>query len=138
MAMSIMCKLAQKLDEIKGEGARGPWVKQSFVTETIESYPRKICFIAWNDRVETLRNINIGSAIEVEFRLDSREFNGRWYTDAIADRVSLLNASSGAATTATTMSTPTHSTTAVDAAPATSPAEDEILNGSSGDDDLPF
>lgn len=136
--MNIMCKLAQKLDEIKGEGQRGPWVKQSFVTETIESYPRKICFIAWNDRVETLRNISIGSAIEVEFRLDSREFNGRWYTDAIADRVSLLNASSGSSAAATTMSTSTPGTPIASIVNTTTPIEDEILNGSSSDDDLPF
>jgi hypothetical protein len=138
MAMSIMCKLAQKLEEIKGEGQRGSWVKQSFVTETIESYPRKICFIAWNDRVETLRNINIGSAIEVEFRLDSREFNGRWYTDAIADRVSLLNAATASSAAATTMSTSTYGTPATSIANPITPAEDEILNGGSGDDDLPF
>ena len=49
MAVEIKCKLVEKLQIESGKTARGPWCKQNFVVETIESYPRKICMNVWGD-----------------------------------------------------------------------------------------
>ena len=61
MAVEIKCKLVEKLQIESGNTARGPWCKQNFVVETIESYPRKICMNVWgDDKVSELRAYNPG------------------------------------------------------------------------------
>ncbi|MGL5919468.1 MAG: DUF3127 domain-containing protein [Bacteroidales bacterium] len=55
------------------------WKKQEFVMETFESYPKKIHFSIWGDRIET-SNISKDDLIEVKVNIESREYNERWYT----------------------------------------------------------
>jgi hypothetical protein len=57
MSFEINCKFVQGLEVQTGEGQRGPWVKQTFIAETIETYPKKIAFTAFNEPVEQLKNI---------------------------------------------------------------------------------
>lgn len=88
MAVDIKCKLIEKLQVETGSSARGPWCKQNFVVETIESYPRKICMNVWGeDKVSELRAYNIGETLNISVNIESREFNGRWYTDVRAWRI---------------------------------------------------
>lgn len=54
------------------------WNKSEFVIETTGSkYPKLICFTLMNQ--EQLLNHKVGGEVEVEFSVDSRDFNGRWY-----------------------------------------------------------
>lgn len=86
--MEIIGKLQMILPEQRGESARGPWVRGGFVIETQEQYPRKVCFTLFGeDRVNMVRNIAIGTDIKVFFSIESREFQGRWYTDLRANDV---------------------------------------------------
>ncbi|PLX22468.1 MAG: hypothetical protein C0599_06260 [Salinivirgaceae bacterium] len=39
-----------------------------------------MCFINWNDKV-SLSNLKPGTKVNVSFNAESREYNGRWYTD---------------------------------------------------------
>ena len=55
------------------------WKKQEFVMETLESYPKKIHFSIWGDRIET-SNISKDDLIEAKVNIESREYNERWYT----------------------------------------------------------
>ena len=85
MAIEIKCKLAGKLQVQKGSSARGTWCKQEFIVETIETYPRKICMNVWgDDKVAELSGYNVGETLTVSVNIESREFNGRWYTDVRA------------------------------------------------------
>jgi hypothetical protein len=88
MAVDIKCKLLDKLAVHNGTSARGPWSKQDFIVETLEQYPRKICMNVWGqDKVNELTQYNAGEVLTVSVNIESREFNGRWYTDVRAWRI---------------------------------------------------
>ncbi len=92
MAIEIKCKLIDKLQVQRGTSARGAWSKQDFVVETIESYPRKICMNVWgDDKVAELGGFNVGETLMISVNIESREFNGRWYTDVRAWRIQREN-----------------------------------------------
>ena len=88
MALEIKCKLLDKLAVQSGTSARGPWSKQEFIVETLEQYPKKICMNVWGqDKVNELVAYNQGEVLVVSVNIESREFNGRWYTDVRAWRI---------------------------------------------------
>ena len=57
-----------------------PWKKKEWVLETFGAYPRKVKFHIFGDRVDTIR-LEPGKDYVLSFDLESREFNGKWYTD---------------------------------------------------------
>ncbi len=119
MALEIKCRLLDKLAVQSGTSARGPWSKQDFIVETLEQYPRKICMNVWGqDKVNELASYNAGELVTVSVNIESREFNGRWYTDVRAWRIQR---------------------DAVEGAPVP-PAADPFMNIQAEDDggDLPF
>ena len=84
----ITGRLIQKLELQSGIGKTGNnWQKQEFVIETVEQYPKKVCSNLWGDKVDALNAINIGDMVVVSFNVESREFNGKWYTDVKAWKV---------------------------------------------------
>ena len=86
--MEISGKLIQKLPLQSGVGKTGTsWQKQEFVIETIETYPKKICANLWGEKTEALNALNIGDQVIMTFNLESREFNGKWYTKVKAWKV---------------------------------------------------
>ena len=124
MNLELTGKLVESLAEVTGKGRNGDWVKQEFIVETTDDqYPKKVCFSLWGDRTQALKTIQPGSLIKVKFNIESREYNSRWYTDARAWRVEMLDGSSDSAPPQQEAS----------AAPA--PASTEV---SDGKDDLPF
>ena len=88
MALEISGRLLKLLPEQRGNGKNGEWVKQDFVIETTEQYPKKVCLSAWGDKVADLHRVNVGDMLTVSFNVESREYNERWYTDIRAWRIS--------------------------------------------------
>ena len=84
--MEIKGKIIEILPEKSGQSANGEWRKQEYVLETGSSYPKKICFMVWGDKIGEF-NLKQGENVEVSIDLESREYNGRWYTDVKAWRV---------------------------------------------------
>jgi len=84
--MNIKGKIIQVMDEQNGESAKGPWRKKEYILETEGEYPKQVCFMAWNDKIDAFA-INEGDVTDVSFNLKSREYNGRWYTDVEAWKV---------------------------------------------------
>lgn len=82
--MEITGKLVAIGDIMEGQGARGPWQKQLFVIETAEQYPKKVACLVWGDKVNDIAALNLGDTLTVGIDIESREFNGRWYTDVKA------------------------------------------------------
>lgn len=79
--MDISGKIIQVLPLQQGTSKTGnPWKKQEYVLETQDTYPRKVKFDFFGDRVDQFP-LAIGDFVTVSFDLESREFNGRWYTD---------------------------------------------------------
>lgn len=81
MSLEITAKLVSSLPEQTGSGKNGPWVKQDFIVETEDQYPKKICMSAWGDLVKQFNGYAMGTRLKISFRVESREYNGRWYTD---------------------------------------------------------
>ena len=88
MALELKCKLSEKLAGQNGQSTRGEWTKQDFIVETLENYPKKVCMNVWgNDKVSDLAQFNPGDILNISINIESREFNGRWYTDVRAWRI---------------------------------------------------
>ncbi|MFM6982979.1 MAG: DUF3127 domain-containing protein [Chitinophagaceae bacterium] len=79
--MEITGRIIQKLDMQKGSSAKGEWKKQEFIIETNDKFPKKVCVSAWSEKVDDLSRYNINDTVKVSYNLESREYNGRWYTD---------------------------------------------------------
>jgi hypothetical protein len=128
MALDITGKIVKVMPEQSGAGKKGTWVKQEFVIETAEQYPKKICCSAWGDKVETLRSFSEGDVVKVSFNLESREYNERWYTDVRAWKIEPMGSGSGSADSDTSNSKP-----------KTKKKEDvDPFSNIEGEEDLPF
>ncbi len=79
--MDIKGKIIQKLELQSGTSKAGnAWKKQEYVLETLDSYPRKVKFDFFGDRADQYP-LEVGDVITLSYDIESREFNGRWYTD---------------------------------------------------------
>jgi len=78
--MEINGKIIDMLEEQKGNGRNGEWRKQSYILETLDQYPKKVCMDVWGDKIDTF-NIQKGEQITAKINVESREYNGKWYTD---------------------------------------------------------
>jgi hypothetical protein len=68
---------------VSGESKNGIWKKQDFVIETDSQYPKKVCFTLWGDKINKLEAV-VGDKVNVSFDVESKESNGRWFTEARA------------------------------------------------------
>lgn len=64
-----------------GEGKNGTWIRQDLIIETDDQFPKKICLSCWGDKAAEAKAFMVGEKIKASVNLESREFNGRWYTD---------------------------------------------------------
>lgn len=87
MSLEIEGKIITIMPEQSGEGKFGKWVKQEFVIETKDQYPKKICFSVWGDKTDSLKHLKEEDIVMVSFNPESREYNNRWYTDLRAWRI---------------------------------------------------
>lgn len=92
--MEITAKLIQLLPLQTGMGKNGEWKKQEFIVETLGSpYPKKICISVWGDKINE-SVLKEGNELNISFDIESREYNGRWYTDVKAWKIELANRNS--------------------------------------------
>lgn len=91
--MDVKGRVEQLLPVQTGTSKAGKeWSKQEFIIETEEQFPKKVCFTLFGDKVSLLNGISVGDQVEVFFNLESREFNGRWYHNINAWRISPVQA----------------------------------------------
>ena len=57
-----------------------PWKSIEYLLETRDQYPRKIAFDFFGDRADQYP-LNVGDEIRLSFDIESREYQGRWYTN---------------------------------------------------------
>ena len=84
--MQLSAKLIQVLPIQSGMGRNGEWKKQDIVVETQDQYPKKICISIWGDKINGVQ-LNVGEMYTIDFDVESREYNGRWYTDVKAWKI---------------------------------------------------
>ncbi len=87
--MEIVGKVVQLGTLTEGNSPRGPWKKQELIIETLEQFPKKVCLMCWGDRVNDANSFFVGQTIKAQIRIESREFNGKWYTDVTAFRLDI-------------------------------------------------
>lgn len=85
--MEINVRIVRVMEVITGSSSGREWKKREFLGETDGQYPKKILFGLWGDKVED-PNLKEGNQVTVSFDLESREYNGRFYTDVKAYRIS--------------------------------------------------
>lgn len=90
--MEITATITQVLPEQTFTSRRDgqPMKKYAFVATTQEQYPKTICFTCFGQDKWAQMNIIIGKAYNIHFDLSSREYNGRWYTEATAWKTTSL------------------------------------------------
>lgn len=108
--MEVVGKIIQVLPAQEGVGRNGnPWKVQPYVLETLDQYPRKVHFeVFGEDRIKQ-NPCDVDQLVTVSFDIESREFNGRWYTSIRAWRIQQGDTTQAAA--------------AAPAAPAAAPAQ---------------
>jgi hypothetical protein len=84
--MEIKGRIIKLLPLQTGTGKNGEWKKQEFIIETDGQIAKKVCFSIWGEKINQF-NLHENEMVTVSFDLESREFNGRWYTDARAWKI---------------------------------------------------
>lgn len=79
--MEITGKITQFLPVQEGTSARGGWKKQEFIIQTEEKFPKNVCITAWAEKVDELSRYKVNDTVKLSVNVESREYNGRWYTD---------------------------------------------------------
>ena len=116
--MDISGKIIAVLPQATGEGKNGTWRSQDYVLETADQYPKKVCFNLFGDKIDQFP-IAMDDMVTVHFDIESREYNGRWYTNIRAWKVD-----KGGATTAATTETSVVNAPTFDGAPTASEGTD--------------
>lgn len=142
--MEITGKIIAALEPRGGVSQRtgNSWKSQEFVIETHEQYPKHCVFRVFGEDRLNQFNIQVGQELTVSFDIDAHEYNGRWYNDISAWRVSAPTAAPAgapadqAAAGAGAAAIP--SPTAAPAAPAGNAAGAAPAAAPGVEDDLPF
>ena len=71
--IQIFPETASKPDAAK------PWRKVGAILETVETYPKKIYFEVFNERIDQ-NPMEVGQMIHLTYSMESREYQGKWYT----------------------------------------------------------
>lgn len=131
--MEITGKIIAVLPEQGGISKTGnEWKKQEYVLETHDQYPKKVCFQLFGaDRIAQAA-IQPGEELTISFDIDSREYQGRWFTNINAWKVERA----GAAPAPSAPGSMTPENFAPASAPTASAAPD--FGPANPIDDLPF
>lgn len=67
------------------------FTKREFVLTMDDDYPQDVKFACVKDRIAMLDRVNPGDRVKVGFRIRSREYKERFYTDLEAFRIDSLD-----------------------------------------------
>lgn len=82
--MELQGKIIVVLPERSGTSQRGnQWRSITYVLETQEQYPKKLAFDVTNDKIDQL-NIQVGEFLTVQFDINAREYQGRYFNSVQA------------------------------------------------------
>ena len=139
--MEIVGKIIQVLPAQEGVGKTGnPWKVQPYVLETLDQYPRKVQFEVFGEERIKQNPCDIDQLVTVSFDIESREFNGRWYTSIRAWRIQQGDTTQGAAQPAATAPQQAQPAAQPAASAEATPANVDPFDANAGDgtSDLPF
>jgi hypothetical protein len=80
--MEIKGKVIQKFGLETGTNTKGKdYKKQYILIETLETYPKKVYICFFGDKIDALSNVYVGAIVNVSINIESREYNGKYYTE---------------------------------------------------------
>lgn len=80
--MELEGKVIMDLGTVGGVSKAGNnWTKKSIVAETFGQYPRKVKMDLFGENRINSNPLTVGQSYKFLVDAESREFNGRWYTD---------------------------------------------------------
>jgi hypothetical protein len=88
--MEISGKIIAILPLQTGEGRNGQWRSQDYILETQEQYPKKVCFNLFGAKIDQFP-LAVNEEVKISFDIESREWNGRWFTSIRAWKVDKLS-----------------------------------------------
>jgi hypothetical protein len=86
MDIQLRGKVEQVLKEQGGQGKNGPWRKREFILEIPGKFPKKVCIVQWGDAIDQ-QAVQPGMEITASVDIQSREYNGNWFTDVKAWKI---------------------------------------------------
>lgn len=93
--MELIGKVIKVLPEQTFDGRNGKtFVKNGFVIETQTQYSKKVMFNVFNVEAWGKMGVRVGKLVSVGFDVESREYNGNYYTSCVAWKVSSLDSDS--------------------------------------------
>ena len=140
--MEVVGKIIQVLPIQEGVGRNGnPWKLQAYVLETLDQYPRKVHFEVFGEERIKQNPCELDQLVTVSFDIESREFNGRWYTSIRAWKIQQGDTTQAAAPVAAAPAQTAPAAAPV-AAPVAAPTEAPVdpfdASAGEGTSDLPF
>jgi len=84
--MELSGKVFEVLPEQQGEGRGGTWRRQDFILEIPGQFSKKVCIGIWGDRIDQA-NLKAGEQVTAHIDIESREFNGKWFTSIKAWKI---------------------------------------------------
>lgn len=89
--MKMIVKFVKSLDQVSGETDRGQWTRGGMVVRTVGDNERLVALTAFGeDKVALCSSFATDDVLQVDFSPESREFNGKWFTDLRLIRAQLL------------------------------------------------
>ena len=65
----------------KSSKTGNPWMIQEYVLEIPGQYPRRCMFSIYGEERIKQMNVQMGEDLTIQFDIDARQYNGRWYND---------------------------------------------------------
>lgn len=85
--MTIEGKITHIMPEESGETRNGKtWRKRMIVIETAGQYPKSVAITQFGDAIDKA-SLSVGQSATAHIDIESREYNGRWYTDVKAWKI---------------------------------------------------
>lgn len=80
--MELTARLTSLANATEGVNQQGnPWRKATATFETGGQYPKTVAIDFFNTNLEAAARIPLGTVCKVKFDIQSREYNGKWYTN---------------------------------------------------------
>ena len=91
--MDFEGKVLEILPPVSGQSARGTWERQTVVFEQANKQYGKEIAVTFMNKAQDVASLRVGESYTVSFDIESRNYQGRWYTDVRAWRVQPLQSS---------------------------------------------
>nr|WP_311450827.1 DUF3127 domain-containing protein [uncultured Porphyromonas sp.] len=131
MNLELTGTIVQMLPYEGGTSKAGKeWRKVVFILETQDQYPRKVAISLLNDNIDKY-TIQVGKVVTANLEIESRVWNGKWYTEVKAWQLTYPQGQP-VATQVATSTQPVATYAQPVATPAPAPAQPQAA------EDLPF